>query len=380
MAEANELKHRVSRPSIERLSGHLEVFDASFPRAQFVRTATKGLAALELKARIKHVADALALSLPSEFDEAAAIIDGANALYLSASAPRKRDIHHAPADSAFVFWPLCTYVETYGLEQPDRALQTMHGLTSLASCEFAIRPYIERDPKRVFARLRRWAKDPNHHVRRLVSEGTRPRLPWGGRLRGLQADPSPLLPLLDQLFDDDELYVRRSVANHLNDISKDHPELAVATAKRWKQANPSEAVEWVVRHALRGLIKAGHAQALALQGIGRPRIDVETFTISPSRLRFGGALELNLQLRAKASHSLLIDYAVHHMKANGELSPKVFKWTRKQVEKGQVLTLQKAHSIRAISTRRYHAGLHRVELRINGRSFGVEEFELLGGS
>lgn len=378
MTDASQLKHRVSRASIERLSSHLEAFDADFPRAQFIRRASKGLAALELKARIKHVAVALAESLPGNFDEAAVIIDGANALCLAATGAHERDIHHAPADSAFVLWPLCTYVELHGLRHPDAALNTMRSLTQLATCEFAIRPYIEQDQARVLALLRRWAKDRNHHVRRLVSEGTRPRLPWGGRLRGLQADPTPLLPLLDQLFDDDELYVRRSVANHLNDISKDHPDLAVETASRWRQANPSDEVDWVVRHALRGLVKAGHAGALGLQGIGRPRITVSAFTVSPARLQFGGAIELNLELRAKASHSLLIDYAVHHMKANGTLTPKIFKWTRKELGKGEVLSLQKSHSIRAISTRRYHAGLHRVELLVNGKSFGVEEFELTG--
>ncbi|MEM7155340.1 MAG: DNA alkylation repair protein [Myxococcota bacterium] len=377
MAEQTELKHRVSKASIRTLAAHLRAFDPEFPRARFVRRATRGLEPLELKARIGHVAEALAACLPPSFPQAAEVIDGANAQALAAHGPSERDIHHGLADSAFLFWPLCTYVERHGLEHLDRALQTMHGLTPLASCEFAIRPYIEQDSKRVFTVLRRWVKDPDLHVRRLVSEGTRPRLPWGSRLRALQADPTPSVRLLDALFDDDELYVRRSVANHLNDISKDHPQRAVEIAARWQQRNGSDEVAWVIRHALRGLIKQGDPDALALVGIGRPRVEVTRFSVSPSRLTFGTALELCVELRAKAGQDLLIDYAVHHMKANGTLSPKVFKWTRRSAAKGESLTLDKRHAFRTISTRRYHAGEHRVELLVNGRSLGMQSFELV---
>lgn len=377
MAESTELKHRVSKASVRALAAHLRAFDAEFPSPRFVRRASRGLEDLELKARIGHVADALAACLPESFPDAATVIEGANALASSTKGPSERDIHHESADPVFLYWPLCTYVERYGLEHLDRALVTMHGLTPLASCEFAIRPYIEQDPERVFTVLRRWVKDPDQHVRRLVSEGTRPRLPWGSRLRALQADPTPSVRLLDALFADDELYVRRSVANHLNDISKDHPERAVEIAAAWQKRDSSEEVAWVIRHALRGLVNQGHPGALALQGIGQPRVDVKRFALSATRLRFGRSLELSLELRAKARQDLLIDYAVHHMKANGTLAPKVFKWTRRSVAKGEVVTLAKNHAFRPISTRRYHAGEHRVELLVNGRSLGMTKFELV---
>ena len=372
MTAQPELKHRISPTSIRALAGHLRAFEPNFATRRFVSRASRGLDTLELKARIQHVADALASTLPEDFHAAATIIDGANTL----ARDRDRD-EDTPSLSAFVYWPLCTFVQDHGHNVPARALETMYGLTSLATCEFSIRPYIEQDRAGVFEVLRTWAKDPNHHVRRLVSEGTRPRLPWGPRLRELQADPRPSIALLDTLFNDSELYVRRSVANHLNDISKDHPELAVATAKRWKQLDPSAEVDWVIRHALRVLVKQGHRGALALQGVHRPQIEVLSFSLAPARLVFGDALTLDLQLRAKRGQRLLIDYAVHHMKANGAHSPKVFKWTQKQATAGETLDLQKQHSIRTISTRRYYPGLHRVELMVNGRSFAIRDFELV---
>ncbi|EDM81542.1 hypothetical protein PPSIR1_21534 [Plesiocystis pacifica SIR-1] len=366
-------KHRVSSATIRALAEHLRAEDPSFPAERFVRRARRGLGALELKARIQHIAEALAATLPEGFPEASARIRGANA---RRGVPGTGDLE----GTMFTFWPLCTYVEGWGLEHPELALDTMHGLTALASCEFAIRPYIEAEPERVWARLERWVSDPNVHVRRLVSEGTRPRLPWGRRLRALQADPGPSLALLDQLRGDPELYVRRSVANHLNDISKDHPQLAVEVATRWQAEDDSDALAWVVRHALRGLVKAGNPGALALQGFGPPKVRLAHFRVGPERLQFGGSLSLSVELRPRASQDLLIDYAIHHRKADGSTRAKVFKWTRRRVEKGEVLRLDKQHGIRPISTRRYHDGPHRAELLINGKSLAMADFELVGAS
>ncbi len=371
------LKGRVSKHTVELLADHLAASSPSFPRRRFVRAALKGLTELELKARIIHVADALADALPKPFPRAAAIIQGANA-----SAPET-------GPSLFAYWPLCTFVERYGTDHFDESFAVMHGLTRLASCEFAIRPLLDREPERAFTVLRRWAEDRDPHVRRLVSEGTRPRLPWGPRLKALQRDPSPSIPLLDRLYDDDELYVRRSVANHLNDISKDHPDLAVEIAGRWrgrgrgaapgtdpgaKRAAPRS--EWVIRHALRSLVKQGHTGALTLLGFGPAKLDLDAFELSTRRLRFGDTMGLHLEIHALADADLVIDYAVHHLKANGTLSPKVFKWATRQVKRGERLVLDKRHRIRPISTRRYYPGAHRCEVLINGESLAIEDFEL----
>lgn len=362
----------MSRESVKRLGDHLRAFDGSFPSRRFVREASRGLEDLELKARINHVADALATCLPEPFPRAAALIRGAN------EGARRSD------ESVFAYWPLCSFVERHGLSHFDEAFDTMHGLTGLASCEFAVRPFIEGEPDRAFSVLRRWVGDRDHHVRRLVSEGTRPRLPWGARLTALQEDPTPSVPLLDRLFSDEELYVRRSVANHLNDISKDHPDRAVAIAEAWKAAAAGEGggagrnADWVVRHALRGLVKGGHRGALALQGFRPAKLELGAFSLKPRRLRFGAPLRMHLELRARAGGEWMIDYAVHRQLANGKLAPKVFKWTRRTVKRGESIVLDKDHAIRAITTRRYYPGRHRVEVLVNGQSVAVEDFELVG--
>jgi 3-methyladenine DNA glycosylase AlkC len=323
---------------------------------------------LKLKARVEHVAEALASHLASDFVCAARVIQ----------AVAERVDAAAGEEQMFTFWPLCTYVERCGQNHLEEALDTIRPLTCLATCEFALRPYLERFPERVFERLQVWAKDSDPRVRRLVSEGTRPRLPWGARLRALQRDPRRSLRLLDQLFEDADASVRRSVANHLNDISKDHPELAVATAARWTKQSASAQTSALVRHGLRTLVKQGHRGALELQGVVAPRVAVTRFASSPRRVMFGEPLSIEVELTCGADRELIIDYAVYHRKATGRLTPKVFKWSRQSVRKGQVLVLKKRHLIRSISTRRYYPGAHELELLVNGRSLGRARFELVG--
>lgn len=365
MAEA--LKNHVGPQAVRELGDCLLSAYPTFNHTRFIRDAMRGLEALELKARVAHVARALEPCLPAKFPQAAAVIK-------KAMAPGSE--HAAAMSSVFHFWPLCDYVQSRGLEHFDEAMAVMRVLTSRFSCEFAIRPYIEQNPTRTLSLLKKWCKDPDEHIRRLVSEGTRPRLPWGQQLKSLIADPSPALPLLDALYNDEELYVRRSVANHLNDISKDHANFAVEIAERWQAENSNKNTEWVIRHALRGLVKQGHPGALALQGFRAPRVESVSLQLSPTHIGLGQQITLNLKLTSNKKQSLIIDYAVHHQKANGKLSAKVFKWNRVELSKGQTLELNKTHSIRPISTRRYHPGLHKVEILINGQGFGVREFQL----
>ena len=263
------------------------------------------------------------------------------------------------------------------LPLPVASLAAMPALTQRFSCEFAIRPFVERHRELTFAQLADWVADPNVHVRRLVSEGTRPRLPWGRRLTALQRDPRPLWPLLERLRDDPELYVRRSVANSLNDVAKDHPALAVEVANRWL-ADAPPGREWIVRHALRTLIKQGDRSALRALGYGTAKVDAVRFEVAPRRLALGDALTLRAELRstARSEQQLVIDYAVHHRRQNGTLSPKVFKWRRAALPVGGTLELEKRHALRPVTTRRYHAGRHRVELLVNGRSCGSRDFDL----
>lgn len=326
-------------------------------RAAFEDEANAQLAPLELKARIRLLAELLDTNLDAPFPEGVA-----------------RLVEHSAGMGAWQAWAICTYIELFGLAHHDEAFAAMRVMTARASCEFAVRPYLRAEPERSLAVLHDWVDDPDPAVRRLVSEGTRPRLPWGARLRAFQEDPGPVVALLDRLFDDPAETVRRSVANSLNDISKDHADLAVEVARRWWERDTKE-TKWVVRHALRGLVKAGDEGALGVLGFGPPEVEVVLFDVAPERVRFGDALQISVELNVPRQQGLIVDYAVHHMKADGSLRPKVFKWRVREGAEGSV-ALVKSHRFRSISTRRYHAGEHRVELLINGVSFGVRRFDL----
>lgn len=356
-------KDQIGEATATRIAGAIAAVEPAFDREAFVADAVAGLDALELKARIAHVAVALHRHVPGPFS-------------------RSADVLCAAATTAgldgWTAWPLTAWVERSGLDDPNAALDALACLTRHASAEFAIRPFIERHPETTFARLDEWAGSDDLHLRRLVSEGTRPRLPWGRRLVALQRDPSPVLPLLDRLRDDPEEYVRRSVANHLNDIAKDHPALAVEIARRWR-AEGGEHVESVVRHGMRTLVKAGDPAALALVGAD-PAVIVEAsdLTVEEDAVPLGGSLRFAIALRNPADDpvNLVIDYAVHHRKANGALSPKVFKLATRTLAPGESLAVNRTHSFRPITTRRYYPGAHRIDVRVNGRVVGEADFRL----
>ena len=226
--------------------------------------------------------------------------------------------------------------------------------------------------------MRGWMNDPCHHVRRLISEGTRPRLPWATQLPVFIADPSPLLPLLKALRDDESEYVRRSVANSFNDIAKDHPDVVAGIAHQWLQVASTNRRK-LVRHACRSLVKQGHKKTLVALGYGHPDVELKHLSIATPRVTFGNALlfEISLVSRAEKSQPLIIDYAIHHRKANGRTTPKVFKW--KTIELGKMAShaAKRKHSIRKITTRTYYPGTHRLEILINGVSFACTDFELV---
>jgi 3-methyladenine DNA glycosylase AlkC len=277
----------------------------------------------------------------------------------------------------FAAWPMIEMVGFYGLDEPEASLATLRRLTGLFSAEFAIRPFIEQDTPGVLAELSEWTGDADEHVRRLVSEGTRPRLPWGRRLRAFQRDPRPVLTLLEKLKDDPSEYVRRSVANNLNDIAKDNPEPMVATCRRWARGASDER-RWIIRHATRTLVKQGDPEALALLGFD-PEVAVEaSLTLAPRRLLLGASLRLDAELRSTGRHAqpLVVDYVVHHVKKGGHSTPKVFKLRQLELAAGERVVLSKTHPVRKISTRVYYPGRHRVELLVNGRPHAEAAFDL----
>ncbi len=364
-------------PDLVRLAGgHFARNLPRFARARFESLALDGFEALEMKARAMRIASALEATLPDDFAAAADAIE-------ATLAPTRDDtdlgaLLAGPHGLAgWIVWPLGEFVARRGLGQPDRALACLHALTQRFSAEFAIRPLILAHPGTVFATLARWTADPSAHVRRLVSEGSRPRLPWGIQLKSLVADPAPTLPLLRALQDDPSDYVRRSVANHLNDIAKDHPGL-VADWLESHLPGASRERRALLRHASRTLAKRGDRRVLAAWGLGTALRGQATLSISPRRIPLGDAVVLAVTLTstARTTQVLAIDYVIHHVRADGGSTPKVFKGWHKALPAGATLALERRHPVKPISTRRYYAGRHRVELQVNGRIVAESFFAL----
>jgi 3-methyladenine DNA glycosylase AlkC len=340
-----------------RLARELEAAWPAFPTRRFVRGLAAALEPLELLARADHLATRLAGALPTDFSEAAGVLW------------RALD---APTFDGWMVLPCGTYVAAAGIDEPGVALPLLAGLTPRWTSEAPIRPFIERHPETTYEHLRRWCTDDDEHVRRLVSEGTRPRLPWARVLRSLVDDPSPNVPLVDALVDDPSTYVRRSVGNHLNDISRDHPDLALDLARRWLPRGDGAA--WAVRHGLRTLVKRGDPDALALLGVDTwAPIRLMDLTVDPASLPIGGTCTFTctLVLDGDVPVDAIIDYRIHYVGARAtSKAPKVFKLTRRRLEPGIPTALTRAHSFDHVSIRRIHPGSHTIDVQVNGRVLG----------
>ena len=258
-------------------------------------------------------------------------------------------------------------------------MKAQYELTQRFTAEFSIRPFLVRHQEKTLARLDKWTRDPNPHVRRLVSEGTRPRLPWAPRLRAFQKDPRPVLALLEKLKDDPELYVRRSVANNLNDIGKDHPEILAETARRWLRG-ASEDRAWLVRHALRSAVKRCEKGALEVLGFGgKPKSTVANATLTPRRARVGESVTLSFDLRNTSAKSerVLVDFQVHFAKARGKTGAKVFKLKEITLAPKQTVRLAKKISLKEMTTRKHYPGKHNVDVLLNGTAVPAGSFQVL---
>lgn len=371
---AEPFKNLINAATVDAIAHHLARVCPAFDRARFEALARPGLEQLEFKGRAEHVCTALEASLPRDFTAAT------EALVASLGPPG--DDTGTPATSAaglagWAVWPLTTFIARNGLDAPAVALPALHAMTQRFTAEFSIRPFIDRHPGTTFDHLHRWLHDPSPHVRRLVSEGSRPRLPWGLRLQALVQDPRPTLPLLAALQDDPSEYVRRSVANHLNDIAKDHADIVVDWVQRHLPGAPASRIA-LLRHASRTLVKAGHAPMLRLWGVAKRLRGEASLKLSKRRVTVGDALDLHVVLRSSAARAqkLAIDYAVHHVKSNGSTSPKTFKGWVLELAGRETRELRKQHSLKAVTTRSYHPGRHLIELRINGRAEASAWFDL----
>jgi len=351
------LKDLIDLAFIQRLGDACQQLHPAFNTGQLLKAIVDdNYASLELKARIRRVAKNLYQQLALPFSDACAVLKPLSSQF--------------GGIQGFIFPDV---VEQFGLDQPDIAFAALGHFTQYSTSEFAIRPFITRYPELTLAQLQRWAKSDNHHQRRLASEGCRPRLPWGQALPQYKKDPTPLLPILEQLKQDPSDYVRRSVANHLNDISKDRPELMLEICQSWFGQHPD--TDWIVKHALRGLLKQRHP--VALQLFGYQPLAVQAQLQLPAQVLMGERLLFSVALSQPSADNgkLRVEYAIDFASKSGKPRHKVFQWLERIVNEPE-FTLQRSYLFKDLTTRKHYPGEHRLYIIVNGQILTSQTFEL----
>lgn len=345
------LKDEFFSPTVVRsLADGLSSLRTNFHAKDFSAFVLQGWDELELKARMRRISTGFRQFLPRDYATAVGILE-----------------RLAPQVRGFAGMVFPDFVEVYGTEHYERSIRSLEFFTTLSSSEFAVRPFLRQYGHKMEQQMLVWAGNENHHIRRLASEGFRPRLPWAAPLPHLQQDPTPILPVLERLRDDPSDYVRRSVANNLNDISKDHPDLVVRIAQEWKNDSPLRTA--LLRHACRTLLKSGRQDALAIFGQARTTsIDVTSFAASPSSIPIGSSVQLFavLQNTSKSPVHVRVSYAVHFRRPGDKASRKVFAWKIVDIKPKGMLQLEKKHAFAQLSTRKHYEGPHDIHIIVNG--------------
>ncbi len=358
---APALKEMFNEARYRKIARDVAAVFPGFDQKHFLKLTLPGLEPLALLARLRRATEALHATLPEDYATALDVLRRVAPSY----------------GEGFTALVLPDFVGLYGREDFDCSLDALKFFTRFGSSEFAIREFLRLDLRRTLRTMTKWSRDDNEHVRRLASEGCRPRLPWSFKLRDLIADPSPVAPILENLRADPSLYVRKSVANHLNDITKDRPAWVLDRLAGWDLENKHTA--WIAKHALRTLIKKGDRRALGVIGAGaRAQIHLEAFAVAPRRIILGDELTISCQLTStgRKPQRLVIDYTIHYVKQSGAASAKVFKWKELTLAPGETLTLTKRQRIRDFTTRKHHVGQHAVDVMVNGERFAEAMFDL----
>lgn len=357
MAESSQpaLKECFNTTFFQNVAREIAKVHPGFNKRRFLTIASDDLDKLSLLQRLRRTTEALHATLLADYSSALEIL--------------QKTIPHFGDGLPTLVPP--DYVALYGRTHFLLSMEALKFFTPFGSSEFAVREFLKIDLRRSLKIMERWSRDSCEHVRRLASEGSRPRLPWSFRLEALIDDPSLTRPILENLKTDPSLYVRKSVANHLNDITKDHPDFVIDLLKSWDLTHPHTA--WIARHALRSLLKAGNRRALALLGAGKKAlVKIQKFKASPSRLQLGDTLTLSLQFTSLSRHpqKLIVDYAIHYADRRGmNTRRKVFKWKELVLSPDENVAMEKRQVIRDFTTRRHHPGRHLVEILINGEAF-----------
>ncbi|MEM9266968.1 MAG: DNA alkylation repair protein [Cyanobacteria bacterium P01_F01_bin.13] len=367
------LKDQLFNPEkVDYLGTLISQVYANFPQQAFYQDVVSAFPDLELKERIAHITACLHKHLPGDYPEVLAII--LNAL------PPELDPNKTDDDFGdFIFAPLSLFVATYGCtpDYLDVSLKALKEITKRFSAEYAIRYFINAFPEETFAFLLDCSTDNNYHVRRWATEGSRPKLPWAQKLI---TDYKKPLPILETLYSDKTRYVTRSVANHLNDISKIDAALVLETLQRWQadKRQTEQEMSFITSHALRTLVKQGDQKALKLLGFGaKPDITVTNLSTITPKVNVGSTFEFSLDICSHKSQKLVVDYLMQFASDGKKRPQKVFKIKQLELKKGETVSLKKKHPMRLMTTRRLALGEHKIVLQVNGQEFGSLTFDLM---
>jgi 3-methyladenine DNA glycosylase AlkC len=362
------IKDIYSVPFYEKFSQVVAEVHPSFNKKLFIDTIYQGdFTKKEWKDRMKHTTVVLHQFMPKNFSEAVVLLDKI--------IENLKKNNFADSNLAFIFF--ADYIEMYGLDHFETSIKAFESITQFISCEFAVRPFILKYKEKMITEMIQWSLHENHHVRRLSSEGSRPRLPWAMAIPFLKEDPSSVLPILENLKKDPSPYVRKSVANHLNDIAKDNPQMVIQMASQWK--DHGKETDGIIKHGCRTLLKQGHPEILRFYGLESTHIDLSAFEIKTPMVKIGSSLQFRFQLTNKNNQAktIRLEYAVHYKKAKGHLAKKVFKISEKNYEPNQMVKVDRNQSFKIITTRVFHPGVHALSIIINGTESEALTFELI---
>ncbi|HGS9321153.1 TPA: DNA alkylation repair protein [Clostridioides difficile] len=353
------LKNMYNRESLYEVAVAIQSVYNSFKVDEFIKsTMDETWNNLELKARCRKISMSLGMYLPEDYKEALSILEKSVTGFYFA-----------------FFFP--DFVEVYGQDDInwDLSISALERNTEYWSSEFAVRAFIIKDEERMMAQMRKWSKHKSEHVRRLASEGCRPQLPWGQAISKFKKDPTPVLPILEQLKTDTSTYVQKSVANNLNDISKTHPDLVISIAKDWYGKNKS--TNWIVKHGCRTLLKKGNRDVLALFGYDdTTSINLQDFTLETTSISIGEDLTFSFNILAKKATKTRLEYGIDYIKSNGKRNRKIFKISEVSLKENEKKSYMKKHSFADVSVKKHYPGIHSIAIIINGIEKDKLDFEL----
>ncbi|WP_074405700.1 DNA alkylation repair protein [Aquimarina megaterium] len=366
---AELLKHIYTQQFFEKFTTALQKVVPDFDTSSFFKQIfDPEWQNRELKQRMRHITITLRYHLSHDYTK------NIDILLRAIKQLQKEGIKENSLE--YMFLP--DFVECYGMDHYDTSMLAIEKITQFTSCEFAIRPFLIKNPKKGVLQMKKWSKHKHPTVRRLSSEGCRPRLPWAMALPFLKTDPTPILPILEHLKNDTSESVRRSVANNLNDIAKDNPDIVIGLAKEWYKK--TKETDWLVKHGCRTLLKQGNTEIMKLFGFGNiQHIKIDKLQILTPKVKIGDVLAFTFRLNntSNSASKLRLEYGLYYQKANGSLSKKVFKISEKIYPEKSITIIKRKQSFKIITTKKFHAGLHQLSIIINGNEFEKYDFELI---